>query len=260
MAAILTIPVQAAQGKDHHTGIMTRLYINSDFAAAADLVLPDEAAHHARSVLRLTRGEHISVFNGTEARLAEVIEVNRQRMVVRLGERIAHNPESPLNITLVQSISRGERMDYTIQKAVELGVNRIVPVLSRRTVVKFDHKREAKRLNHWRGVIQHAAEQSGRVRLPELTAVYSFDHWLRESGGDRIALHPAGKAPLAQISQPRGPLYLLAGPEGGFDPQELDLLRDSGVVIATLGPRILRTETAALCALSVLQTLFGDLG
>ena len=169
--------------------------------------------------------------------------------------------ESPLAVTLVQSISRGERMDYTIQKAVELGVHHIVPVTSTRTVVRLDSAREEKRLEHWRGIVRHAAEQSGRIAVPEVTSVLSLTAWLAQANNTRAyMLDPFATTSLAAQAAPVGAVAIVAGPEGGFSGDERAQMARAGVIAVRLGPRVLRTETAALCALTIAQMRWGDLG
>ena len=240
---------------------MPRVYVDADLALGREIVLSSEAAHHVRDVLRLARGDDLFIFDGrgTEHE-ALLIEVARHAVRAVLGAAHERYTESPLKVTLVQSISRGERMDYTIQKAVELGVRRIVPVTSLRTVVRLDQAREEKRLAHWRGIARHAAEQSGRNCLTEVSAVSTLAEWLR-SRDEAVAyfLQPHVTANLAREAMPGAKLTLIAGPEGGFDEREVSLLHDAGVRAIRLGPRILRTETAALVALSIMQAKWGDL-
>ncbi|MEQ8231034.1 MAG: 16S rRNA (uracil(1498)-N(3))-methyltransferase [Gammaproteobacteria bacterium] len=240
---------------------MPRLYVDHALVSGQEIELPPASAHHVRSVLRLARDSDVVVFDGRgsvhEARLTLVA---RESVRALIGPALPASGESPLAVTLVQSISRGERMDYTIQKAVELGVQRIVPVTSQRTVVRLDARRADKRLEHWRGVIQHAAEQSGRALLPQLDAVSSLAQWLDLHGGaGGFLLQPGAAVPLARAPRPPGAVVLFAGPEGGFDTREIDRLTGAGVTSVSLGPRILRTETAALCALAVMQAQWGDL-
>jgi 16S rRNA (uracil1498-N3)-methyltransferase len=241
---------------------MTRLFVPTALAEGEEITLPARAAHHVRGVLRLSRDAAVEVFNGSgQAHAAVLTLVAREEVRVLVQEPIDCDTESPLEVTLVQGISRGERMDYTIQKAVELGVTRIVPALAQRTVVKLDSRREQRRLEHWQGIIEHAAEQSGRLRIPELAPVVPLRTWSDEPPvGERFILHTRAAQPLARCPRPTGAVTLVAGPEGGFDIREVELLQDRGCTCVSLGPRILRTETAALCALSVIQTLWGDLG
>ena len=240
---------------------MARIYVEHEIVVGGEFDLSAEAAHHIRSVLRLVQDAELILFNGNggeyEARLTQVT-----RGVVRVtatSHRDAHT-ESPLELTLVQSISRGERMDYTIQKAVELGIQRIVPVVSQRTVVRLDPKRADKRLSHWRGIARHAAEQSGRTRVPELCAITPLEQWLIERDvAHRFLLNPLAHLGLAAQTPSTPAITIIAGPEGGFETSEVEALEATGAVSVHLGPRTLRTETAAVSALSIVQALWGDL-
>lgn len=245
---------------------MTRLFVDLALEPDSDIDLPPAAAHHARTVLRLRRDDEIRVFNGDGRELsATLTRVSRERVTARIGGMLDSCTESPLAIELVQAVSRGERMDYTLQKVVELGVTRIVPVISERTVVRLDSARAAKRLAHWRGVVQHAAEQSGRLVLPALADIVSLGDWVsaRAAAGDGLdacsVLHPRGGVAFAALPA-RTRFTLLAGPEGGYSEREIETLVQAGVTPVRLGPRVLRTETAAVAALAVAQALWGDLG
>ncbi len=179
----------------------------------------------------------------------------------------SHRPierESRLDLTLAQVVARGERMDLIIQKAVELGVSRLVPLTSRRCNVRLEPNRAGKRLAHWRGIVVAACEQCGRNRLPEIAPVGSLDDWLAGASGpgDRLTLTPTAATGLAEWAVGRsgdGPVTLLIGPEGGFDSDEIAACRARGFAGVRLGPRILRTETAGLAAIAALQALCGDL-
>lgn len=244
---------------------MSRIYVDLDLATGREIALPERAAHHVRTVLRAARDSDVIVFNGRggeyEARLTLVA---RDGVRALLGAHREPDTESRLDVTLVQSISRGERMDLTVQKAVELGVHRIVPVVSQRTVVRLDGAREEKRRQHWAGVIAHATEQCGRTTPPTLEPISALPAWLSAwraapGRGPGYLLHPRAPRNLAGAARPTGPLTLFAGPEGGFDSTEVELLEAHGATPVRLGPRTLRTETAALCALTVIQALWGDL-
>ena len=224
--------------------------------------MPTTAAHHVRDVLRLERDAELVLFNGRGGEFeAQLTAVARGEVRAMLGAWRAGIDESPLTVTLVQSISRGERMDYTIQKAVELGVRHIVPITSSRTVVRLDNAREEKRLEHWRGIVRHAAEQSGRTVLPSVATVLSLAAWLAQATALRAyMLDPFASGSLAAQPTPAGEVAIVAGPEGGFSGDEREQMARAGVVPVRLGPRILRTETAALCALTIMQARWGDLG
>jgi 16S rRNA (uracil1498-N3)-methyltransferase len=240
---------------------MPRIHVEIELTSGAECVLPAGAAHHVRDVLRLEHGAELVLFNGRGGEyVAQLLAVTRGEVRAVLGSFRDATVESPLAVTLVQSISRGERMDYTIQKAVELGVQTIVPITSTRTVVRLDSAREEKRLEHWRGIVRHAAEQSGRTAVPELTTVLSLAAWLAKADNTRAyMLDPFATTSLAAQPAPSGEVAIVAGPEGGFSGDERAQMARAGVIPVRLGPRVLRTETAALCALTILQMRWGDL-
>jgi 16S rRNA (uracil1498-N3)-methyltransferase len=241
-----------------------RIHLPQSLAPGARLPLDETASGHLLRVLRLKPGAPLIVFNGDGGEYeATLTAVEDRAAVVTLGRFYNTRRESPLAITLAQGISRGERMDYTLQKSVELGVARIVPLETEFSQVKLDGARLERRRQHWAGVIASAGEQCGRTRLPELAAVMPLGRWL-DSGADSglcLVLDPAGDAALSQLSAPPdGRITLLVGPEGGLSDQEVASARRAGYRGLRLGPRILRTETAGIAALAALQTLWGDLG
>lgn len=238
-----------------------RLYVDGPLRAGARIALPERAARHATAVLRLREGERVIVFDGTggehDARIASVA---RGRVDAEVGEQRNVERESPLEITLVQGISSGERMDLTVQKAVELGVAAIQPVLSEKSLVKLDPKRAAARAEHWRRIVVSACEQSGRNRVPEVLGIVSLPEYCRTPPrGTRLLLSPGGGTSLrAVVARLENPVALAAGPEAGFSIEEEALLSGAGFEAVRLGPRVLRTETAALAALAALNALAGD--
>lgn len=238
-----------------------RLYHPAPLATDTVVALDDNAANHVARVLRLRPGAQVILFNGQGGEYPAVLErLDKQRVEVAVGGFVEREAESPLRVTLAQGVSRGERMDYTIQKAVELGIDRIVPVFAQRSVVNIQGERLDKRVRHWQGVASSACEQCGRNRVPPVSDALRLDDWLRQDDGVlKLILHPDAPLDLSRVAPPTGPISLLIGPEGGFTPQELAQAQDSGYVGLRLGPRILRTETAAVVALSVLQTIWGDL-
>jgi len=237
-------------------GRVPRLFVEAGLQPHSRFELPEGAAHHAARVLRLREGDAVVLFDGCggeyDARLAMP---GRDRVVAETGERRDPQRESPLEVTLLQGVSSSERMDFTIQKAVELGVAAIQPVLSGKSVVRLSGEREAKKLAHWRRIAIAACEQCGRNRIPEVREPVSLDRY-RAPAGTKILLSPAGAQKLSNLAQ--GPLVLAAGPEAGFSPEEEQLLERAGFAPVRLGPRILRTETAALAALAALNALAGD--
>lgn len=241
---------------------MTRIHVPAVPAVGATLALADDAARHVAQVLRMRAGESLTLFDGVAGEAAAtIVEAGRREVTVRIDRLDAVDRESALDITLVQCVSKGDRMDYTIQKAVELGVTRIVPVLSERSVVRLDAERWDKKLEHWRGVAVSACEQSGRTRLPEVAAVQKLDAWLATPAGEalRLVLAPTESVSLKTLA-PAARLALLIGPEGGLSDAEVAAARRSGCIGIGLGPRVLRTETAGVAALAALQLLWGDLG
>lgn len=212
-------------------------------------------------MLRLRAGEELILFNGEGGEWRARLRVShRDRCEVEPLEYVDAERESPLQITLLQGISRGERMDFTLQKATELGVHRIVPVFCERTQVKLSGERLDRRMAHWQGVVVHAAEQSGRTRLPVLEKARPFAAALSSAGEALSLLLDPGEATTPDRLAPpeHGRIVLLAGPEGGFSERERRQARASGFRGLRLGPRILRSETAALAALAAFQALWGD--
>jgi 16S rRNA (uracil1498-N3)-methyltransferase len=241
---------------------LTRVYIGEPLAPDADLHLPEAAANHVARVLRLRAGASIVAFDGSGSEFrCEILAVTGDRVQVRVGARTAGLPESPLRITLVQAVSRGERMDWTLQKATELGVRTIIPVLSARSVVRLDERQAAKKVRHWQAIVAGACEQSGRSVVPEVRTPVELGVYLatvpRE--GQRFVLSPTGPASLAGLASVGARAELLIGPEGGLDDAELERADRAGFTPVRLGPRVLRTETAGIVALTVLQALWGDL-
>ncbi len=238
-----------------------RVYSTTSLASGQCIVLDSVAARHLREALRIVAGDGLVMFDGSGGEYAaEVLAVDRQRVTVRLGAHTAIGRESPLTITLAQGISRGERMDYTLQKAVELGVQHIVPLTTERSTVRLDDARAAKRFEHWMGIIRHAGEQSGRTRLPQLGELIRVeDYAATESSALKLMLDPSADTALAAFPI-AATVSLAIGPEGGFSSGERGVLSAAGFRAARLGPRVLRTETAALVALSILQSRHGDLG
>jgi len=239
-----------------------RIHVESPLAEGVRLSLPAQAAEHVARVLRLQSGDPLTLFNGDGNDYPAVIEQCTKRDVaVQVGAAQPAGNESPLRLTLAQAVARGDKMDLIVQKATELGVARIVPLLTERSEVKLDAARAEKRLAHWRAVVASACEQSGRAYVPEVTAAQPLSAWLDQlpdDGALRLALLP-GAAVAARALQfgPAGGL-LVIGPEGGLGERDVQALTTCGFVGLGLGPRILRTETAGLAALAALQALHGD--
>lgn len=240
---------------------MSRILIPTPLVAGADIDLPEAAHRHLVQVLRLRPGERFTVFDGNgEEATAELTHVDKRGSRARLDTPTRPQRESPLNITLLQCVSKGERMDLTLQKAVELGVQTLQPVRSERSVVKLDSERWEKKEAHWRGIIAAACEQSGRVVLPCLKPAIDLASALAQVPPQRLrlALVPGDGQCLRELPPPEQGLALLIGPEGGLSEAEVASALAAGFQPVRLGPRVLRTETAGLATLAAAQALWGD--
>ena len=227
--------------------------------------LSESAARHAVRVLRLKAGDALVLFDGRGGEYAACISrCARDTVFAEVREWRDVECESPLDLTLVQALQSGEKMDFTVQKAAELGVNRIVPVASRRSVVRLEGERALRRVAHWRAVAASACEQCGRNRVPEISDLKGLHHWLAVPSGAertmRLMLEPGASCSLDTLPRPGSgtTVELLIGAEGGLAPEEVDLARQAGFVSVRLGPRVLRTETAGLATLAAIQCLWGD--
>lgn len=238
---------------------LTRLYFPEEIAVGSECRLPPAGAHHVQRVLRLEPGAALTLFDGAGAEYeAAIVRVGKGDVTVRIGERREVDRESLLRVVLAQAVSAGERMDYTIQKAVELGVAAIQPVVSSRSVVKLDSERGTRRVARWQAVAVAACEQCGRNRVPPVQPLLSFSEWLAPGAVQGVLLSPTATLRLGDLPRPQTPLTLLAGPEGGFAQDEQEAAERAGLTAVKLGPRVLRTETAAVAALAAMQTLWGD--
>lgn len=242
---------------------LTRLFIKEQLSPGQQLQLDAEQARYIGKVLRLRVGDALTVFNGQGGEFAAtVVAVGKNSAVLLIGEQHEVETESPLKVHLVQGISRGDRMDLVVQKATELGVKRISPVLTEYGVVKLDAARAAKRRAHWQGVAESACEQSGRTRPPLVDEPMGLNAWFgartKEADTDLI-LRPGANIALASLAAPVTKVCLLIGPEGGFSDSEYEDAEVAGFNAVSLGPRILRTETAAIAAIAVMQSRWGDL-
>jgi 16S rRNA (uracil1498-N3)-methyltransferase len=239
-----------------------RIHVDQPLAIASELNLPPQAAEHVVRVLRMNPGEPLTVFNGDGNDYAAVIvAVGKREVMLRIEQVRPLANESPLQLTLAQGVARGEKMDLIVQKATELGVVRIVPLLTERSEVKLDAARAEKRLMHWRAVAARACEQSGRARLPEIAAALPLSTWLTSLTGDdalRLALLPEAARSSRELRFNGAGGLLVVGPEGGLGERDISALTAAGFDGLRLGPRILRTETAGLAALAALQALHGD--
>lgn len=239
---------------------ITRIYHPAPLNSGATVELGDGAANHVARVLRLPVGAPLVLFNGEGGEFDATVDVvEKRRVVVNVGRFHDTEREPPLMLWLAQGISRGERMDYTIQKAVELGVSRIIPLFTEHCGVQLHGERLEKRVQHWQGGVVSACEQCGRNRIPRVDTPLTLTEWLAMPGdGLRLVLAPDAEHSLVQLPRPTGPVTLLIGPEGGLSDHEIDLAKQSGYLGLRLGPRILRTETAALAALAALLSTWGD--
>jgi 16S rRNA (uracil1498-N3)-methyltransferase len=242
---------------------LVRLFVDIPLRPGDQVPLPARAARHALRVLRLQAGDRVTLFNGDGRQYPARVTADDPRMPhVRVEACESPECESPLRTILLQSVARGEKMDWIIQKATELGVSRITPVVSERSEVRLDAARGARRLEHWRAVAVAACEQCGRNVVPPIdppVVLASCMASLEDTGATaRWMLHPGGSTRVRDIAAVPASMLLAVGPEGGFGDQDLTILRDSGFRELALGPRVLRTETAGIAALAALQAVCGD--
>jgi len=253
---------------------LTRVYVDAPVAAGKRVVVEGSAANHIARVLRLRSGDSLTVFDGSGGEFgARIEEFRKEAVVVAVEEHRPLDRESPLPLTLVQGISRGERMDWIIQKATELGASRIVPVFTKRSVVRLDEKQAERKLQHWRAIAVAACEQCGRNRIPDLAAPVDFFDMLAgdssgrpdstghtgSAGSTRLLLSPTGDLRIDDLQDVGKGITVLIGPEGGLEDVEQEAAIAAGFKAVRLGPRVLRTETAAIAALTIIQRYFGDL-
>lgn len=236
---------------------LSRFFIDAPLSLG-EHELPEAQAHYIGRVLRMAEGDALQLFDGSGNEFrGKLLEVGKKRVVVQLDESFAGQVESPLQIHLGQGLSRGERMDWAIQKATELGVNEITPIFSERCEVRLKDERADKRLAHWRQVAVSACEQCGRSRVPVIHPPVLLADWIKQTQADlKLVLHPVAE-PLVSHAKP-ATLAFLIGPEGGLSDAEVAQAQGAGFLPARLGPRVLRTETAPVVALAVAQQLWGD--
>ena len=239
-----------------------RSHVDQPLAVGQRITLPEDSSLHLLRVLRLEPGDAVTLFNGDgHDYTARLLTAAKRGAEAEITGRDPVPRESPLRITLVQGVARGEKMDLVLQKATELGVDGFTPVVTERTEVKLDAERAEKRMAHWRGVVAAACEQSGRAVLPRLVQPTALANYAGAETADiKLVLDPQGDVGLAGVSpQPGQSIALVVGPEGGLSERDLATLRAAGFRGLRLGPRILRTETAGLAAVAALQALYGDL-
>lgn len=242
---------------------ISRIYQSTPLQPNSTIQLDTAATHHVARVLRANVGDKLIIFNGEGGEYeGSITHVDKKSVSISINKFIERNPESPLELYLAQGISRGEKMDYTIQKAVELGVKKIFPILTERCNVKLDEERREKRLQHWRSIVIGACEQSGRTSIPELLPPQSLKSFIENVQADwKFILAPEAPKTLKEFFLEKNlRVVLLIGPEGGLSNREIDLAMKKEFISLCLGSRVLRTETAAVTALSILQFYAGDLG
>ena len=239
--------------------MISRFHFPAALPAAGEIALPDALAHHAVRVLRLRDGERIVLFDGEGGEAEATLQVRGKTVAATLAARRAVDRESPLQIVLVQALAASDKMDWVVQKAVELGVTAIQPVQAERSVLRLSGERADKRLAHWQQVAVSACEQSGRNRIPQVHPLQPLVPWLAAVRGERgYVLAPGGGTGFGGEARPEGAVHVLIGPEGGWTEAELAACDAAGFRRVTLGPRVFRTETAGLAALAVLQAQWGD--
>jgi 16S rRNA (uracil1498-N3)-methyltransferase len=252
---------------------LTRVYVDAPLVSGKRVKLEGSAASHITRVLRLRVGAALILFNGAGGEYEGSIDkAHGGEVTVAVGAGVAAERESPLNLTLAQGVSRGERMDLVVQKATELGVSRLVPVLTERSVVRLTAQQSDRKVNHWRAIVIAACEQCGRNRLPAIAPPVPFAEFIRgepsnagapasdgRDGATRLLLSPSGTSTLKDVPRPTTGITVLIGPEGGLTDEEEQAAVSAGFRAVRLGPRVLRTETAAIAALVLLQREFGDL-
>ncbi len=238
-----------------------RFYCDAPLAAGARIALPDALAHHALRVLRLRAGEAIALFNGQGGEYPAVLEVEGKAGFAQLGAFDPREAELGGRITLAQGLPSGDKMDWVVEKAVELGAARVSPIAAQRSVLQLSGPRLEKRVAHWQRIAQSAAEQCGRNRLMAVDAPQSLADWLTQpADGPRLLCHPEARDDLAgalRAAPGMQALTLLVGPEGGWSDKELEQARQAGVQTVRFGPRVLRTETAGLALISAVSALRG---
>jgi len=239
-----------------------RIHVEPPLAIGDQLALPAQAAEHVARVLRMVAGDALTLFNGDGRDYqATILAASKRGVLVSIDSALDAAREPPLALTLAQAIGRGDKMDWIVQKATELGVARIVPLLTERTQVQLDTARARKRVEHWRAVAVGACEQSGRALLPAVMAPLALPEWLAQADAEpglRLALEPGAEQKVRTLHFTVPRVTLVVGPEGGLGAGDLQRLHEAGFAGVSFGPRILRTETAGLAALAALQALHGD--
>lgn len=239
-----------------------RIYHPQPLTDYEEIALSAEAANHVGRVLRMSIGQALALFDGSNQVFdAKIVQEDKKSVQVRLGAGRVEDLESPLNLHLGQVLSRGEKMEFTIQKSIELGVNVITPLFSERCGVALSGERLTKKIRQWQKIAIAACEQCGRNRIPEIRAAMPLEAWCAEQDGSlKLNLHPCASHSINTLPLPVDHLRLLIGPEGGLSANEIAMTTGHGFTDILVGPRVLRTETTALTAITALQVRFGDLG
>lgn len=237
-----------------------RIFTTQQLTTSSSVILEKEAANHVSRVLRMTAGQQVELFNGNgNSYLTTIVSVERNQVTVKITEVYNTDNESPLNIHLYQGVSRGDKMELTLQKGVELGVKQFTPLITERCGVKLDDKRWQKKHEHWQKVIESACEQCGRNFIPTLHPVIKLQAALTHLNDNSFFMHPYAKTGFKSVSANiDSEIQLWVGPEGGFSDEEISWVTAHGCNPVQLGPRVLRTETAALAAVAVMNSLWGD--
>jgi len=238
-----------------------RFYQPADLATGTELELDDNAVQHVSRALRMRPGELIQLFNNGDSDFtAELLDVEKRRVRVRITEENPRQVESSLPIQIGQVISRGERMDYAVQKATETGMHSMTPLFSERCEVRLNSERQDKRIRHWQQIAISACEQSGRTRVPSIESACQLQQWVTQCDAElKLVMHHHTAKPLGSLEKPAS-VALLIGPEGGLTEAEVELAMEAGFQPVAIGPRVMRTETAPVAAQAILQYLWGDCG
>lgn len=237
-----------------------RIYTATGLSSNTSVELDPAASNHVGKVLRMKPGQHITLFNGSGTDYtATITEVTKKQIIATIDSSIEVASESPLNTHIGQVMSRGDRMDYMIQKSTELGATEITPLTSERCEVKLKGDREEKRVKQWQQIAISAAEQCGRSKIPTIHPITSVEDWVnrKPEGALGLVLHHRTTQQMTDIKKPKN-VCLLIGPEGGLSEAEIEMAIQQRFIATTFGPRVFRTETAPVAALSVLQWLWGD--
>ena len=237
--------------------MIPRIYTPSELAENTHVELEKSTSAHLQKVLRMKKGETLVAFNGDgDDYFSKIMSVGKT-LTICVEERRENKCESPLHITLVQGISRGDRMDFAIQKSVELGVSAIQPLITEKSSVRINADRVDKKVRHWQSVVNSACEQSGRSIVPAVNTPVTLSDWLLKSTDPFLLLAPGASKSIAALDK-LASFTVAVGPESGFSETEVNAMTSAGATLVSLGPRVLRTETAAAAAISALQTLYGD--